>query len=540
MTLHNGAVVARWMRERGIDTVFELPGESFLPVLDALYDEPGIRVVVMRHEGGAAFAAECYAKLSGRPALCMATRGPGSANLSIGIQTAFYDGSPLLALIGMNPRATEGSRDFQEVDPKYLFGSFSKRVIVVNSGGALVPVLDQALEICNSGRPGPVVVGIPSDLLMEQPSGGFEPRQPSASLVESAIDSGPLVRLLHSAANPVILLAGPASRGALADVVAELARVARLPVFCSWRRFSAFDNANTHFAGSIGLGQAPEVIAPLTASDFVLSLGFALDSVTCAAANLNKPGRRIVQIAPSMDEDAVRHVPSVDLVQVVGEPLDAARSILEGIVGAPARPTKPMRRPFPRPIAPGDDVGNGLRVDNVMQVLDELLPSNAVITCDAGNFAQWLIRYISFRGSRSFLGPLNGAMGYGLPAAVGVKMSSSEDRPCFVFAGDGGFLMSASELETLARLGGDTTAFVFDNSLYGTIRAKQQELFPNRNIGTALGSVDFALLGRASGWSSWTVRSNAEIRPVIADVLKGSGCRLVHFAVDTEPLVPAR
>jgi acetolactate synthase-1/2/3 large subunit len=539
MTLHNGSVVVRWLYERGIDTVFEVPGESFLPVLDALYDEPRIRVVVMRHESGAAFAAEAYAKLSGRPALCMATRGPGSANLSIGIQTAFYDGSPLLALIGMNPRSTQGSRDFQEIDPKDLFGSFSKRVIVVNSGAALVPILDQALEICTSGRPGPVIVGIPSDLLMEQPSDGFEPRQRSLSLGDAAFDSGPLVKLLRSAINPVILLAGPASRGALADVVAELAWVAGLPVFCSWRRFSGFDNGNAHFAGSIGLGQAPEVIALLTRSDFILSFGFALDSVTCAAGNLDKPGRRIVQIAPSIDEDAVRHVPSADFVQVIGEPLGAARSILEGMAGAPARAAQPMPGLFPDPSAPGGDVGDGLRIDSVMHVLEELLPSNAVITCDAGNFAQWLIRQISFRETRSFLGPLNGAMGYGLPAAVGVRMSS-EDRPCVVFAGDGGFLMSASELETLARLGGDTTAFVFDNSLYGTIRAKQQELFPNRSIGTALGSVDFGLLGRASGWSSWTVRSNAEIRPAVANALATSGCRLVHFVVDTEPLSPER
>jgi acetolactate synthase I/II/III large subunit len=244
-----------------------------------------------------------------------------------------------------------------------------------------------------------------------------------------------------------------------------------------------------------------------------------------------------VQIAPCVDEDAVRRVPLANLIQVTADPLGVARSLLQKMVNHPRRVSSPVQDPFPDPLTPPAPPIGALQMDVVMGILEELLPSDAIITCDAGNFAQWLVRRVSFGGSRSFLGALNGAMGYGLPAAVGVKMAS-QNCPCFVFAGDGGFLMSASELETLNRLDSETTAFVFDNSLYGTIRAKQQEAFPNRNIGTSLGSVDFGLLGQAAGWSSWTVRKNADVRPMVAEALAARGCRLVHFVVDADPLSP--
>ncbi len=535
-----GSLVVRWMCERGLDVFIEVPGETFLSILDELYEEKRVRVAVMRHEGGASFAAEAFAKLSGRPAVCMATRGPGASNLSIGVQTAHYDGTPLIALIGLIPRSMQGGRAFQEFDPISMFGSISKRVFVVNSPEALVPTLDQALDIATSGRPGPVVIGLPTDILSGVVSGVF-PRRDFFAPELCGSDVKWLADALDAAISPALLVATSADRGAIASALTQLSNLANLPVFCAWRRFSAFDNGHPNFVGSIGIGQRSIVNGGLAEADLVLSFGFGIEQITCQNAQLDRAGLRIVQFAPGVDEDARRQVPSADLLQVVDDPLRVANA-LGSFYESRAKNTgtssaASMKKTHTANESTDVGAGDQLRMDVLMATLDKMLPESAIVTCDAGNFGQWMVQHISFGGTRVFLGALDGAMGYGLPAAIGAGLASP-GRSCFVFAGDGGCLMSSPEFETAIRLGLSIVVFVFDNHLYGTIRAKQEDLYPGRPMGTELGSVDFGLLAQASGWKSWTVRSPDEIASAIDEALRDGGCRLVHFVLGQLPLKP--
>jgi acetolactate synthase-1/2/3 large subunit len=535
-----GSLVVRWMCERGIDVFFEVPGETFLSILDALYEEKRVRVAVMRHEGGASFAAEAFAKFAGRPALCMATRGPGASNLSIGVQTAHYDGTPLIALTGLIPRSMQGGRAFQEFDPTSMFSSISKRVFVVNSPEALLPTLDQALDIATSGRPGPVVIGLPTDILSGTVPGDIA-RRDVITPEWGGGDVQWLADALDAARSPAILVATSAERGAAASAIAQLSLEANLPVFCAWRRFSAFDNGHPNFVGSIGIGQRSNVNDALAKADFVLSFGFAIEQITCQNAQLDRAGRRIIQIAAGVDEDARRQVPSADLLQVIDNPTrvaNALRSHYEARAKHTSTSPTAMEKPSAADESPRGVEDGELRMDVLMATLDRKLPQNAIVTCDAGNFAQWRVRHVSFGGSRVFLGALDGAMGYGLPAAIGAELAAP-GRSCFVFAGDGGSLMSSPDLESAVRLDLSTVVFVFDNHLFGTIRAKQEDQYPGRPMGTELGPVDFGQLARASGWKSWTVRSSEEIAPAIDEVLSEDGCRLVHFVLGQLPLKPA-
>jgi acetolactate synthase I/II/III large subunit len=309
-------------------------------------------------------------------------------------------------------------------------------------------------------------------------------------------------------------------------------------VYCSWRRFSAFDNGHEHFAGSIGLGTSTAVTKGLSEADLVLSFGFGVEQVTCDTARLGRPGAHIIQFAPAADPRAARYLSGGQAEYVVVDPARAAQVLAQAAKGTrasvPARPgtSKARRSAGTRQAAPAQ---GAVRMEHVMSCLDSRVPGNAIVISDAGNFAQWMLRHIPFDQDRIFLGALNGAMGYSLPAGLGAG-TAVPDRPCWVLAGDGGFAMLEAEMETASRLGLSVVACVFDNGLYGTIRARQEEVFPGRAFGTSTGHVDFAAAARAHGWQGWTVDKDIDIEQVLGDVLAASGCRLVHFIVEPFPL----
>jgi acetolactate synthase I/II/III large subunit len=531
--------VVWWMRARAITTFFEVPGESFLPVLNALRDEPSIELVTMRHESGASFAADAYAKLSGRPAVCMATRGPGASNLSIGVQTAFYDGTPMIALLGLVPRHLQGSRAFQEFDPTSLFASISKAVLTVNHRESLCDVLDQALAIAMDPRPGPVVVGLPSDVLVSLARDRI-PEGPPAKRPSQQADISGVAELMASASSVAVLAATEAQRGETAQAICAAAELLGAPVFCSWRRFSAFDNGAESFAGSLGLGASPETIDNLMRAELIVCFGDGLDQITCDTGRLNRSGLRILRVSHRADSQLSRRLQLPLVVQYEADPGHAAASIAAWLrarpevthaVGTPAR--RAARPPTPR-----ETPGSGMRMSYLMPRVNAALPHNAVVVSDAGNFAQWMLRHVTFDRDRIFLGALNGAMGYGLPGGIGAQLASSL-RPCWVLAGDGGLLMTSAEMETAARMSLDLVCLVFDNSMFGTIRAKQEEAYPGRPSGTVTGAVDFAGLARALGWTAWAVEREAGIEAALAEAGSSAGCRLVHFKVDPHPLALA-
>jgi acetolactate synthase-1/2/3 large subunit len=537
-TVRNGGkVVVDWMSSRGLDAFFHVPGESFLPVLDALLDTTSVHVVTVRHEAGAAFAAEAYGKLTGRPAVCMGTRGPGASNLSIGVQTAHYDSTPMLVFLGLVPRRLQGAGGFQEIDPVSMFASIAKDVHVVNTAEALVPVLDQALATAIAGRPGPVVVGFPADLLSATVCGTL-PQTTATGIVTGEFDPVPLLARLRGARRPAILVATAAVRGPAATALEDLASRTGTPVYCAWRRFSSFDNSHANFAGSLGLGASAEVTGNLAHADLILSFGFGVDQVTCDVAGLGRTDAHVIQFATEADPRLARYLPAGHFEQIVTDPTRAARVLAEAVGDTFSHKHREMpptaMRPATSSLAARPTTG-ALRMEHVMSRLNELIPGNAIVTSDAGNFAQWMLRHVKFGQDRVFLGALNGAMGYGLPSGIGASVAMPEP-PCWVLAGDGGYAMLEAEMETANRLGQSIVACVFDNGLYGTIRARQEEAFPGRAFGTSTGRIDFAAAARAHGWLGWTVEKEADIDAAVNDVLAAPGCRLVHFLVEKFPL----
>ena len=513
--LSGGHALVGVLEACGVTHLFTVPGESFLPVLDAAGVSKQISLVACRHESGAAFAAEAFGKVTGRPAVCMGTRGPGAANLSIGIQTANYDGTPLVALLGLIPTAQQSSRAFQEFDLLSMFSSQAKRTLMVSDRGSLELTIAQAVIESVSGRPGSVVVGLPSDLLAQ-----FAPPR-AYSVLESVESRVPevthLAELLRRAARPAILVSTEAVRGECAADIAAVADAVGAPVFCGWRRFSAFDNGHPRFAGSVGLGAPAEVVEALAGSDLVVAIGRS-DQITVTAGRLDRVGLHFVEVVGAPHADLARQLTNARTTQILGDPAGVARKLREAFRGSvETAPEKPPR-------GYGDQTPPG----RALAILDRTAAEDAIVVSDAGDFAHGFFTTFRFDRQRVFLGPVNGAMGYGLPGAVGAALAWP-GRQVIAVAGDGGALMTAGEMETATREGLDILAIVFNNRAYGTIRSRQQEAFPGREYGTALGDVRFAGIAEAMGWWATSTASLDEFESALVSALPAPGRRLVEF-----------
>lgn len=540
-----GQLIAQWMDERQIPYFFHVPGETFLTVLDALYDTPSVRVITCRHESGASFGAEAYAKVTGKPAVCMGSRGPGASNLSIGIQTALYDGTPMVVLIGQVPVAGTDSGAFQEVDMGALFAPICKRVFRVASLETLPAVLRQAEAMAMAPRPGPVVIAIPTDLLGNAVEIGT---LPSAGAVDTRgfWDVEPLMALLASAERPLILMATEARRADLAHRVARFAAAVGIPVSNAWRRFSAFPNDHANFVGNIGLGATRETVAVLEQADLILGLGYASEYVTLSGGSRLAPNSRFVQIAAAVHPDALRRSGQATVEFVPVDPAIFMRSLETWQQSHPETVkalhqrhwsrTRALRETYERQFAGEVQPTSGrVHMDYLMKRLDQILPANAVLVSDAGNFAQWLLRFVQFGQDRVFLAPTNGAMGYGLPGGVGASLAMP-DRPVWSVAGDGGLLMTVGEMETAAREGLNLVVVAVNNARYGTIQANQEKEFPGRTIGTELTEIDFHAMAQAMNWQAWRVSHDKELDDALSRILAERGCRLLEVMADRQLL----
>lgn len=549
MTAHaarplGGDLVVKWLVSRGITHFFHVPGESFLPILNALEMEPSIRVVTGRHESGSSFGAEGFAKISGRPAVCMGTRGPGASNLSIGIQTAYYDGTPLLAFLGQVSPVVVGSRAFQEIDPGSLFGSMSKRVLSVTRPESLLATLDQAYEIAVAGRPGPVVVSLSWDVLeAELPDAMLPHGRRAHSAGQLVWDPNGLMGLIAEATHPVLLVATDPLRSTAGQAITEFATSIGLPVFAAWRRWSSVDNGHPAFGGSLGPGMRAQTADAIASSDLVVCFGFALEEITVRSANLNRPGVTIVQIAVAPDPEGVRHVSQAEVLEIQSSPQLAAEQLVRWTQENRGKSQQLLanrrvasaRTPLELAGASGPHPGDGyVNPDYFMVALDRVLPPDATVVSDAGNFTQWLLRHVGFHHDRAFLGPLNGAMGYGLPAALGAVLAAPT-RKCWCIAGDGGFLMTSGEMETAVRLDLELVVIVINNSAYGTIKSHQPEVQAEGDSVINLGVVDFASLARSMGWQGWTITDDSSVESTLAEVSTTPGRRLVDVCVRHRP-----
>lgn len=535
-----GAYVAAALRAAGARVAFTVPGESFLGLLDALQGA-GIRVVATRHEGGAAFMAEAYGKLTGRPAVCLGTRAVGVANLAIGIHAARQDSTPVFVIAGQVERANRGREAFQEVELADSFGRLAKWAAEPNRPAEVPGALDEAIRRALSGRPGPVLLSFPEDLLDEvfTPSGPPVARR-QAPAPPDTDEIARIVRLVTAAERPLILAGGGVLRArATADLV-RLAEILEVPVVASWRRPDVFPNDHRLYLGHAGYAAPRELRARLAAADVVLAVGTRLNEPTTDGYRVPATGARWAHVdLEPLRAVAGRPGPTVALAADARSFLRAAAARLAGAVhDAASLDARRARNEADRAaweaasrVDAGDWDGAGVHPGRTIATLRALLPANAIVTTDAGNHAGWAGRGFSFPRPGTFLGTTSGAMGYGLPAAIAASLVH-RDRPVVALCGDGGIAMSIAELETAVRERVRPIVIVFDNRRYGTIRMHQERRGTGVGVATDLGPVDFAAVAEGFGARGIRVADDAAVEGAIREALASDRPTLVQLALD--------
>lgn len=533
-----GRILVDALVGHGVELAFGVPGESYLATLDALYERrESIRFVICRHEGGAANMAEAYAKLTGRPGVCFVTRGPGACHAAIGLHTAFQDSTPLVLFIGQVRRETQEREAFQEVDYRRMFGQMAKWVGQIDDAARIPELVSHAFHTAMAGRPGPVVLAIPEDMQRDLAAVADAEPYKIVRPHPGPADMAALQKLLEGAKRPILLLGGGGWTAEAVKDIRAFAEAFDLPVTASFRCQDLFDNGHPNYAGDLGTGTDPALVRRFHDSDLLLVAGPRLGEITTqnySLLNLPTPRQTLVHVHAGAEE--LGRVYQADL------PINAAPAPF----AAAARALKPLKLPawsdWTRAAAadyaasrkPGPCPGP-LDMNEVMRVLAERLPEDAVIANDAGNFNGWLQRYFQYRCFKSLLGPSSGAMGYGVPAAVAAAIAAPH-RTTLCFVGDGGFLMAGQEIATAMQYGAKPILLVVNNGAYGTIRMHQERDFPGHVSGTELKNPDFAAYARSFGAFGEVVERTAEFAPALERALGSGKAALLDLRLDLEAI----
>ncbi|WP_420473051.1 thiamine pyrophosphate-binding protein [Noviherbaspirillum sp. ST9] len=502
-----GQILVDALKTQGVDITFGVPGESYLAVLDALHDS-SIRFITNRQEGGAAFMAEAYGKLTGRPGVCFVTRGPGATNASIGVHTAHQDSTPMILFIGQVGNGFVEREAFQEIDYRRMFGTMTKWVAQIDRADRIPEYVARAFQVATSGRPGPVVLALPEDMLASTADVlDARPCQPvQASPSRQQIDT--LREMLAAAERPLVLLGGAGWNTDACSDIRRFAEANALPVACAFRFQDLLDNRHPNYVGDVGIGINPKLAARVRNADLLIAIGPRLGEMTTGGYTLLEapcPKQKLVHIHSAAEE--LGRVYQADLMINSGMPQIAAMLAAMPPVESPqwtgtvaeARAELQAWQEEPPVFRSGDAP---LNLWQVVQALKQTLPPDTIVTNGAGNFATWAHRFWPYGGFRTQLAPTSGAMGYGVPAAVGasiIEQHHGRRRSVLNFAGDGDFLMNGQELATAVQYRAGVLFIVFNNGTYGTIRMHQEREFPARISGTALQNPDFAALARAYG-----------------------------------------
>jgi acetolactate synthase-1/2/3 large subunit len=528
-------IIAQSLAAAGITHAFAVPGESYLPLLDAMRDVP-IRLVTCRHEAAAANMAEAAAKLSGRPGVAMVTRGPGATHAAIGLHTAQQDSTPLLLLVGQVGEDMAGREAFQEVDYGQLFGKIAKAVVTLREPERTAEQMAWALSATLSGRPGPVVVVLPDDRLA-RPSPG--PTRAPAAVAQPGLQPAALAEiaaLLEASERPVLMLGGPLWTAADSAAAEALAVHLGLPVVTSWRRKDRFDNSHSHYAGELGLGANPALVAAVKSADLLLVVGARLtENATQGYSLLDQDAAAAKLVHICADPDALGRTwqPRLAAQAAVGSALAALATLPARARPAWVADLSRLHADWVRPT----EVQAGVNPAAVIRALSEALPADTIYCNGAGNFAAWLHRFHLHQRPHTQLAPTSGAMGYGVPAGIAAAILHP-DRQVVVLAGDGDFLMAAGELATVAHEGASLLFVVMDNGQYGTIRMHQARDYPGRPSATRLTNPDFATLAWSFGLHGETVRTTEEFAPAL-ERCRGKAA-LIHVLVDPDEISPGR
>ena len=511
-TRRGGRVLADALVAQGIDTVFVVPGESYLDVLDGLYDvEDRVKMVTCRFEAGAVNMAEAYGKLTGRPAAAFVTRGPGACHGAIGVHIAMQDSTPMLLFVGQIPFEETDRESFQEVDYRKMFGPLAKWVTQIDDARRIPELVAHAVDVATSGRPGPVVIALSEEMQRDMVDVPDLARTTLRPAVPDPRSIAELPALLAKSRRPLAILGGSTWSAEGRSAIRRFLTERNIPVSVAFRRQGTYDGTLPNFVGDLGVGSDPALVAKAREADLILAIGTRLpESVTQGYTLFDKSGGLpIVHVYP--DQAEIGRVYRVAL-GIAGDV--NAFAVAVAALQVPPAPwaewTRELRALREAGRTPPEY--EGLNLARVMRDLERLAAADAVFTCDAGNFATWPARFLNFGEQQRFIGPTNGAMGYGVPAGVGAAIAFP-GRQAIIFVGDGGMLMTGTEIATAFHHGVAPIVIVFNNAMYGTIRMYQERTYPGRVSGTALTNPDFVRFIESFGGHGELVQRDEEFAP---------------------------
>ncbi len=540
-TRSGAEVLVEALRINAVERIFSIPGESFLAALDALYDRPEIELIVCRNEGGAACMAEADGKMTGRPGVCLVTRGPGATNASGGLHIALQDSTPMILLIGQIARKDLDREAFQEIDYRRMFGQVAKWVAQIDDADRIPEYLNRAFAVATAGRPGPVVLALPEDMLCDDTRAADAKFWPGVTTSPAPADVARCSEMLDAAERPLIIVGGSGWSEATRLQLQAVAAGRQIPVINSFRCQDFIDNEHEAYAGDLGLGVNPALTQAVSESDCLLVIGARLGEMTTAGFSLVDipvPQQQLIHVHPSAEE--LGHVYQPDLAINAGSAAFVDR-LAAGNNSNASRSARAARRRDAHQTyldwnAAIESEGS-LQLSEVIHSLRRRLPQDAILCNGAGNNTGWLHRFFRYRQYRTQLAPTSGTMGYGVPAAVAAKLRYP-DRRVVAFAGDGDFMMTGQELATAMQYSADIITIVVNNGIYGTIRLHQERKYPERVIGTDMVKPDFVALAAAYGAHAERVEHTHEFEPALERALAAERQALIEIRIDANLLTP--
>ena len=534
---HGGRILADALVAQGVRTAFGVPGESFLAVLDGLHDvKDRLKFVICRQEGGAAYMADAWAKLTGEPGVLFVTRGPGATNGAVGVHTAFQDSSPVVVFVGQVGNDFAEREAFQEIDYRRMYGPLTKWVAQIDRAERIPEYVSHAFHTATAGRPGPVLLALPEDMLFSEAAVADAPHFRTPRAAPSPADMKELERLLLGARRPFVLVGGGGWTRESTDALRAWAEGAGIPVGAAFRCQDYFDNRHPNYAGDVGIGINPKLAQRVKDADLLLVIGARLGEMTTGGYTLLEvpvPKQKLVHVHAGAEELGRVYQATLPINANYEEFVLALSKLKTPSWNEQARSAHDdyltWNRPVPMPGA--------LHYGEVIAWLSQNLPEDAIVTNGAGNFAGWLHRHFQYKGWRTQLAPTSGSMGYSVPAAVAAKIAQPA-RTVVAVAGDGEFLMNGQEFATAMQYGAAIIVLVVNNGMYGTIRMHQEREYPGRVSGTALANPDFAAYARAFGGHGETVERTADFAPAFQRAAASGKPAVIELRIDPEAITP--
>ena len=537
---HGGRLLVDQLVVHGVDTVFTVPGESFLAALDGFYDvRDRLKLVVCRHESGAANMAEAHGKLTNRPGVCFVTRGPGATQASVGVHTAFQDSTPMVLFIGDVGSDFRDREAFQEVDFTAMFSPLAKWVERIDDVERIPEYVARAFQIATSGRRGPVVLALPEDMLVKQAKAAdarpYAPSEPHPG--RENMDR--FRQLLAAAKNPLVLLGGGAWTREACHDIQRFVEANELPCACAWRFQDLFDNRHASYVGEVGIGVNPVLATRVRQSDLLIAIGPRLGEMTTSGYTLLDspvPRQKLVHVHPGAEEIGRVYQPELGILSAVTH-FARACAAMEPIEARPWKASVAEARADYVAWTSRREIPGRVQMWDVIDYLNQHCPEDTIFCNGAGNFATWLHRFHRYTGWRTQLAPTSGAMGYGVPAAIAAKLARPE-RMVVCLAGDGDFLMTGQELATAVQYDAPIIVIVVNNGIYGTIRMHQEKHYPGRVIGTDIRNPHFAAFARAFDAVGEIVEDTAQFGPAFDKCVASGKTAVIEVRIDPQAITP--